>query len=252
MSGRIEAVWINASPSLQGFDRPLLKQLSEQIGIVQWQYDQTPDEPTCLDTAVDLLHDYCQQQPHSLHLLGHGTGGLLGLLYARRYPHRVRSLTLLSVGVHPAIDWQAHYYLHLQLLPCNRETVLRQMVYYLFGYQSQPVRQNLLRTLEADLSTSLSPQTLFSRVQVPSGQAWVPLLACSGQNDLIVDPIQLNSWESFLEPGDRLWQCPGGRYFFHYVYPQDTSQQILNFWASLTQPSPLDSTAVNPYQPLYC
>jgi|GEM_PF-2838428 len=72
--------------------------------------------PTSLDAALVLLHDYLKEGDRPLHLLGHSTGGLLGLLYAHRYPERVRSLTLLSVGVHPAIDWQAHYYIQRQML----------------------------------------------------------------------------------------------------------------------------------------
>lgn len=258
MSRRQEALWISASPSLQGFDRPLLKCLAQALAvkgasIAHWQYSQSPDEPTCLQAALALLDDYVQQLDRPLNLLGHSTGGLLALLYARRHPERVRSLTLLSVGVHPAIDWQSHYYSQLRLLPCSRITVLKQMIYHMFGYQSQPVMQNLLKTLEADLYSSLSPQSLFGKVNVSVGKAWVPLLACSGQNDGIVDPVQLNGWEGWLEDGDLLWQCPGGRHFFHYFHPQLVIQQIVDFWASLADQCPplVDQSTVQSCQPTH-
>jgi pimeloyl-ACP methyl ester carboxylesterase len=140
MSRSPDALWVNVSPALRRFDRPLLNVLSRQVAIAEWQYYQTADEPTSLEVALVLLHDYVQkcvseaseQEFQPLHLLGHGTGGLLAWLYARRYPERVRSLTLLSVGAYPAVDWQAHYYAQLQFLPCCREALLTQMVYTLY------------------------------------------------------------------------------------------------------------------------
>jgi len=42
----------------------------------------------------------------------------LGWLYTRHYRQRVRSLTLLGVGVYPGIDWQAHYYRDTPSNPC--------------------------------------------------------------------------------------------------------------------------------------
>lgn len=104
MSQLPEALWLNVSPALEKLDRPLLKHLSQHLSIAQWQYCQTPDEPMSLEIALVLLHDYLKHHDRPIHLLGHGTGGLLGLLYTRQHPERVRSLTLLSVGVYPAVD----------------------------------------------------------------------------------------------------------------------------------------------------
>jgi len=60
-----------------------------------------------------------------VHLVGHSTGGAR-LLYARRYPETVKSLTLLGVGTYSAVDWQAHYYVHRQVL--SRQEILTAMV----------------------------------------------------------------------------------------------------------------------------
>jgi pimeloyl-ACP methyl ester carboxylesterase len=186
-----------------------------------------------LEIALVLLHDYLKHRDCPIHLLGHSTSGLLGLLYARRHPERVRSLTLLSVGVHPAVDWQAHYYAQLQLLPCSRQTLLTQVVYNLFGRQSRLKTQELVRMLKRDLSSSLSPHTLYRRVSFFPGGVSVPLMVCGSQDDVVVDPNLLQGWQPWLKSGDRLWQYPDGRYFFHYFHPQQVSQQIVDFWSSL-------------------
>ncbi|MHC5733019.1 MAG: alpha/beta fold hydrolase, partial [Nostoc sp.] len=77
-----------------------------------------------------------------MHLIGHSTGGLLGLLYTRRYPEKVKSLTLLAVGADAALDWQAHYYTHRPFL--SRQKILTTMVYNLFGYQNEDTVKRLV------------------------------------------------------------------------------------------------------------
>lgn len=233
MSDTPQVLWLNVSPSLQRFDQPLLKYLSSNISIAQWEYYQTQDEACSLNTAIRLLHDYLQTCSRPLHIIGHGTGGLLGLLYTRQFPERVQSLSLLSVGVHPAVDWQAHYYVHRQLLSCPRKAILTQMVHHLFGDQTQFSVRKLIHALAQDLNTSLSPHTLFKRVSFPSGNVIVPLIVCGGDEDIVVDPNQFQGWRKFLKPEDRLWRCPEGSYFFHFLQPEAVGQQLLDFWASV-------------------
>lgn len=228
---QIDALWLNVSPSLQGFDRPLLKQLAHYTSIAQWEYSQLLDEPSSLDTALVLLHDYLKHYDRPIHLLGHSTGGVLGLLYAQRYPARVRSLTLLSVGVNPAVDWQAQYYAQRRLLPCYQETLLRQMVYGLVGCPPKDTVDALVKVLKQDLYQSLSPHSLLRSLSLPPIAVEVPLLVCGSVDDIIIDANQLRGWRShFQHTTSRLWVCPGGRYFFHYVHPQTVSEQIVQFW----------------------
>jgi pimeloyl-ACP methyl ester carboxylesterase len=80
-----------------------------------WEYQQTEDEARSLDMAVELLHDFLTWRDRPLHLINHSTSGLVGLMYARRYPHKVSSLGLLAVGWLYAINLQAHYYTHLSV-----------------------------------------------------------------------------------------------------------------------------------------
>jgi pimeloyl-ACP methyl ester carboxylesterase len=234
MSQFPDTLFLNVSPRFKKFNHPLLLYLSKHGTIAQWEYQQTLDEPISLEVALTLLHDYLKQFDRPIHLLGHSTSGLLGLLYARRYPERVKSLTLLSVGVHPTIDWQAHYYVTLKMLPCTREIILAQMVYNLFGYKRKSEIRSWVEILKRDLSTSLSPHTLFQRVSIPPGGVSVPLFVSGSQNDVIVDIHQLQGWKSWLKEGDRLWECSEGRHFFHYLYPQQLGDEILHFWESIS------------------
>ena len=191
---------------------------------------QTPDEPCLLDIAVTLLHDYLKSINRPIHLIGHSTSGLVGLIYARKYPERVKSLTLLSVGVYPTVDWQAHYYVHRHLLPCSRETILRNMVKSLFGEQGRKVTQNLVKILERDLDLSPSPHSLLKRQSMVPREVSVPLMICGSCDDTIIDPNLIQGWQPFLKSEDRIWECPEGGYFFHHFSPLNVAQPLLEFW----------------------
>lgn len=228
-----DSVWLSTSKSLQCFDRLLLGYLARHKSIARWEYNQTEDEASSLNVAGELLHDYLQSFDRPVHLLGHGTSGLLGLLYTRQYPEKVKSLTLLAVGIHPAVDWQAHYYVHRRLL--SRQATLTAMVYNLFGYHNECTIAKLVNILEQDLNCSLSPHSLFSRQSLPPGGVSVPLNICGSQDDTIVEPLLLQGWQSWLKAGDRLWTYPQGGHFFHFFYPQQVGEAILEFWQSLHQ-----------------
>ncbi|TVQ13334.1 MAG: alpha/beta hydrolase [Leptolyngbya sp. DLM2.Bin27] len=226
-----DALWLNVSPSLERFDHKLLGGLARHLEVAHWAYRQTPDESSSLEIAVTLLHDYLKGHNRPVHLLGHGTAGLVGLLYARQNPHRVKSLTLLSVGVNPMVDWQAHYYAQLERLPCSRQMVLAQMVYSLFGHQARPLLPGWVNLLEQDLLHSVSPHSLLKRVSLCPGSVAVPLLVCGGAEDAVVDPTQIEGWRPWLKGCDRIALCPG-RHFFHAAHPQRVVNEILSFWGT--------------------
>jgi pimeloyl-ACP methyl ester carboxylesterase len=231
-----DALWLNVSPGLERLDRKLLSCLARHHQVSHWAYRQTPDEPGSLDIALTLLHDFLKGQHRPVHLLGHGTGGLLGLLYARKHPRRVKSLTLLSVGVNPTVDWQAYYYNHLEKLPCSRHEILTQMAYSLFGYQAKPLIRSWVNLLEMDLAHSPSPHSLLKRVSLFPGGVPVPLMACGGEEDPIIDSHQIQGWRPWLKPEDRIWICPKGRHFFHATFPQQVASKILSFWETPVSP----------------
>lgn len=240
MSKLPDSLWLNTSPCLQSLDLPLLRYLSRQITIARWEYSQTQDEASSLNVAGQLLHDYLQSCEQPMHLIGHGTSGLLGLLYARLYPEKVRSLTLLAVGVHPAVDWQAHYYIHRRVL--SRKATLRAMAYNLFGYHNECTIKRLEKILDSDLDCSLSPHSLFGGLSILPGGVSVPMMICGCQDDMIVESDALRGWQPWLKEGDRIWSCPQGSHFFHFFYPQQVGQSIIEFWQSLDQLDALCST----------
>lgn len=186
---------------------------------------------------MTLLHDYLESRHQPLHLVGHSTGGALGLIYSRRYPERVQSLTLLAVGAQPAINWQAHYYVQRQLLPCSHRQILAQMVHSLFERPTMHRVEDLVKALDRDLAHSPCEHSLLKLVDLPKGGVSVPLMVCGSQNAPVVDSPVLEAWQDWFKPGDCLWSCPEGRHFFHYSYPQLVGTQILSFWQSLL-PSP--------------
>jgi pimeloyl-ACP methyl ester carboxylesterase len=231
-------LWLSVSPAFKGYHQPVLRYLSWQSSLGLWEYHQTPDESCSLTTAVTLLHDYLKHCDRPIHLIGHGLSGVVGLLYARLHPKRVRSLTILSVAANPAMDWQSHYYTQLKLLPLNRQVLLTQLAHTLFGYQCAPIMRELVQLLEKDLNTSPSLHSLFKLGSVASGGVEVPLFVCGSRDDAIVSPHEISHWQPCLKDGDRLWYCPTGRHFFHYFNAQLVSRQILNFWTDLHNPLP--------------
>ncbi|MBW4690601.1 MAG: alpha/beta hydrolase [Lyngbya sp. HA4199-MV5] len=233
MSPSFDVLWLNASPSLKHFDRPLLQALALHLTVAQWEYKQSPDEASSLDTAVVLLHDYLKRLPHPIHLAGHGISGVLGLMYARRYPERVRSLTLLAVAAQPAITWQTHYYVQRQLIACSRQQLLACTARSLFGRQMPYAVKPLVASLRRDLEEAPSPHSLFKLETLPKGGVTMPLLICGSKNDPVVHPPALQEWLSYFKADDTLWQCPDGHHFFHYFQAQSVAEQLLRFWRCL-------------------
>ncbi len=233
ISSSDDVLWLSASPSLQLFDRSLLNYLNQSLPIQIWEYEQTEDEACSLDAAVELLHHYLRSRDRPIHLIGHSTSGLIGLIYARRYPHKVSSLGLLAVGLPSAINWQAHYYTHLAAFPGSRKQVLTQMVGDMLGLKNKYITQKIISYFEEDLAFSPSPHSLFSTVDLSDEPVKVPLLICSSKTDCVVSPIVMRRWLRFLKKGDRLWECKDGRHFFHHFYPQQVGEEILNFWLTI-------------------
>lgn len=241
MSLSFDVLWLNASPSLKRFDQPLLRYLSEHLTVARWEYSQSDDEASSLETAVELLHDFLKGRQRPVHLAGHGLSGVLGLTYARLYPEQVQSLTLLSVAAQPAITWQAHYYVQRQLIACSRQQLLACVIRSLFGQQLPYGIKALVTSLERDLEEAPSPHSLFRLAHLPRGGVTMPLMVCGSKTDPVVHPPALQEWLECFKSDDTLWQCPDGHHFFHYFYPEAVGEQILQFWRCLEVQHPVRS-----------
>lgn len=232
MSDLFDVLWLTASPSLKYFDRPLIRYMAGHINIAQWEYIQSLDEGSTIDKAVELLYLYLKERNSPIHLIGHGISGVVGLIFARRYPQLAKSLTLLAVGAKPAMTWHSHYYLQRQVLPASREQVLVHSIRSLFGNQPPCPVKNLVTALVRDLEKSPNPHSLLNLVNLPQGGVSIPLMVCGSKTDSIVNPPELHKWQNYLKLEDKLWECPDGYHFFHYFYPEKVGQQILRFWQS--------------------
>lgn len=230
MSQEPIAVWLTPNPIFHGFHSPLLSYLSQAGPIAHWEYLQNQDEGASLDNALASVQDYLETLSQPIHLIGHGIGGWLGLLYTRQFPEKIQSLTLLGVGVDPALDWQSYYYSLFKHLHCPQQMILEQIVYSLFGEQNRTMTRYLLEILRQDLLSSPSPHSLYQQINAEEGGVDVPLFVCGSENDLIVPPTAIKSWRKYLHPRDRVWLMPYGHHFFHYFYPSLVTPQILEFW----------------------
>ncbi len=228
-----QIVWINTNPSFRCFDQKLLGELAQVHRVAYWEYQQDLDEATSLDDVINLVHDYLKSFNQPVHLIGHSTGGLIGLFYARKYPQKVKSLTLISVGIYPASDWKAHYYIQRQLLPCCRQEILRHLARHLFRCTSKKTEEAIVQHLERDLIESFSLHSLFQRISIPPAGVPVPLIVCGSKTDHVITHYEFEEWRSFFNLGDRLCWFPEGGHFFHHFYPQDVKAEILRFWGSI-------------------
>ena len=232
-----DVLWLNVSPALKRFNSRLAVKISQKTRIGQWEYSQTLDEPNSFTIALALLDQYLQSCDHPIHLIGHGASGLLGLLYARQHPENVKSLTLLSVGVAPAINWETYYYEQIYHLKCCRSMLMTQIAYDLLDCRSYHHIQAMVKVLEQDLLTSLSLHTLLKQVSIPSGGVTVPLFIGCGGNDPVISPNLFYGWQNWLKEGDRHWLCHQGKHFFHNDHPDLLMEQIEDFWISLSVPT---------------
>jgi pimeloyl-ACP methyl ester carboxylesterase len=230
MPNSFDVLWLSASPSLKRFNKPVLRYLSQHIKIAVWEYNQTEDEASSIDQAVTLLYEYLSSCEHPLHLVGHGISGVLGLMFARKYPKYVSSLTLLGVAAQPAETWHAHYYVQRLLLATSREQVLANNVRSLFGNQPISTVKELVKALDKDLEKSPCMHSLCRIVNLPRGGVSMPLMVCGSTSDPIVAPPALHEWTAYLKKEDTIWECPTGNHFFHYFNSQEVGNQILNFW----------------------
>ncbi|MEL7353597.1 MAG: alpha/beta hydrolase [Cyanobacteria bacterium P01_A01_bin.116] len=254
MNSDLSILWLSVSPHLKCFDQRLLSKLVKFGPIRRWEYLQTLDEPCCIESVVEMLHEYISDRisleksasanqsvtpstvhpSHKLHLIGHGVSGVVGLLYAQRYPQHVASLTLLSVNALPAVNWQAHYYALRQLLPCSRAMILAQMTRLLFGKQPIRLSRALSELLARDLDSSLTLHSLAKQTIINTEPVEVPVLVCNGEADDITRVRGEHQWQPWLKPQDRLWLCPGGNHFFHFQQPTVVANRIMDYWQQLT------------------
>jgi pimeloyl-ACP methyl ester carboxylesterase len=232
MSNSFDVLWLSTSPSLRSFDVPLISYLSSYVKMAFWEYNQTLDEASCIETAIALLYEFLKTRTEPVHLIGHGISGVVALMFARQYPNRVHTLTLLGVGCQPAATWHTYYYTRRQLLDASRQEVMTHTIRVLFGNRLPDTTHQLVIALNIDLDRSPSTHSLLNTMTLPKGGVHSPLMICGSKNDAIVTETDLDEWITWLKPGDLIWKCPAGYHFFHYFHHKQTGQEIIRFWQS--------------------
>lgn len=236
-SSDFDVLWLNVSPRLKWLDRALVERLAGAHRLGYWEYRQTADEASSLDTALTLLYECLQSRSRPIHLVAHGLGGALALNYARRYPALVQSVVVLGVATQPACTWHVHYYAQRSLIPCTQARVLVHIARTLFGSFLPISHDKVIQALAHDLDHTPSPHSIFKIGNLPQGPIAVPLMVCGSRDDAIVTPPMLADWRNYFKPCDTLWYAPTGRHFFHYFHPEATAQQIEKFWHQVQTPN---------------
>ena len=234
-------VWVNVSPSLKSLDSPLLKLLSESLPVARWEYLQTWDEGSSLETAVELLASFLQKQSEPVHLGGHGISGVVAMMTADRYPHLVKTLILLGTSPQPGMTWHAYYYHQRSTFPIAQSRILTQLAQSLFGPSVGCSIKTCVHLLGQDLTASPSPHSIFHISKIDSVDVKVPLLICAGGRDVIMAPPDQDKWRTKLKSKDRLCVVPNGYHFFHAAYPDRIASEILDF-LSVIKPTDILNT----------
>ncbi len=232
MSIHGDVIWVSGSPSLRCLSTPLIQELIKYTNISGWEYIQSMDEPASMDVAVELLHSYLKTKELPIHLLGHGIGGTIALMLARKYPHFVKSLTLLSVAAQPAKTWHVNYYQQREIYTLSKAEALLNTLHNIFRDKYPCCLKNLIDNFYRDLDNLPLMHSLLKIESLPIEKVSMPLMICGGQIDMILGYPDLYEWKKLLKPNDILWKCHQGGHFFHYFYPEIVSQQIFHFWES--------------------
>ncbi len=244
MNHNSKFIWISASPSLKSFHRRLLHNLAKVVEIEFWEYYQTPDESSSIDGAIDLLREYLEDKNLSVHLIGHGIGGIIALGYARLFPGKVLSLTLLSVAAQPAITWHSYYYSQLKTLPSSRDCILRSIAHNLLGDSCLSRIQDLVVRLQRDLLESPSNHSLLKLEPLAQGGVEMPLMICGSEDDPVITESALFSWRSYFKSGDIIWRSPEGGHLFHHFNSELLGYHIQKFWQQI-EPMALSSRSIH-------
>jgi pimeloyl-ACP methyl ester carboxylesterase len=223
-------LWVNVSPAFKVFHRSLFDYLAQDFEIGLWEYHQTLDEPSTMSKAEELLHEYIKNSEQSVHLIGHGMSGSLALRYARSYPANIASLSLLSVPVQPAIDWQSYYYYHLRSLPYERACILKLIDSSLFPDACSGCIQHVANRLAKDLLEAPSDHSLWKFDLLPQGGVEMPLLLAAAEDDVIAKGVLFSDWLNHLKLEDEIWHYPTGGHFFHHWQTANVGKQIQEFW----------------------
>lgn len=226
-----EAVWLNPGFTGSGVHRRFTEVLRQGYPLREWILDDRSGLCGDLESVFAQLQADLGPGGDSIHLIGHGMGGILAWRVARRLPGRVRSVTMLGVGPIPAINWQTYWMMMRHRSLCSGGQVMAHLVRLLVGPQRLPQARDWMRLLEQELATSLPPIAfLHSTPLAQDHPLSMPVLIGGGAEDLLVSSAQMGRWRAYLKPQDRAWICPGGPHFFHITAPQRVSDQVVRFW----------------------
>ena len=227
---KAEIFWVDLQPTLYCLNTRVAQLLSRKFIVQRWSFQHDLDESCSIDTIHHLLNQTLQTCPQPIHLIGHGISGTVSCLFANKYPHLVKSVTMLSVDTLSANHWSSHYLTMRSQLPCAREKILTHLSSLLFPQSSSHASAVFPRLLAKCLDTEFIQGSIVS--QEPIGDIKVPaapVLVLNGEIDFVVDTSSRDRWSRLLKAGDRYQPMKQGRHFFQFNQSENTAKCISSF-----------------------
>ena len=223
-------LWVDLQPTLYCLNTRVAQLLSKTFIVQRWSFQHDLDESCSVDTVHHLLNQTLEVCPEPIHLIGHGISGTAICLFAEKYPHLVKSVTLLSVDTLSVNHWSSHYLKMRSQLPCARESILTHLSSLLFPRSSSRVSAVFPCLLAKCLDTEFIQGSIVSQEPIEDVKApAAPLLVLNGEYDFVVDTSSHDRWSRTLKAGDRYQSIRQGRHFFHFNQPENTAEYISTF-----------------------
>ncbi len=227
---RTKILWLDVQPTLYCLNKRVAQHLSRTRQVKRWSFQHDLDESCNEETVHNLLLETLKNDSEKYHIIGHGLSGTLACQFAHKYPHLLKSLTLLSVDTNTSNHWSSHYLKIRSQLPCSRVQILSHLSSLLFHQSNARAAAAfpslLAKCLDSEyIQGSVISQYTTDELIIPS----IPVLIINGQHDFVVDENSRHRWVNKLKPGDCYHSIDKGRHFFQFSNSQSTAQKINAF-----------------------
>jgi 3-oxoadipate enol-lactonase len=198
-----------------------------------------PPPPYRLDDLVDDLERLREEMAiDSAHFAGHSLGGMIGPAYARRYPHRVRSLGLYSTAAFRTAEDRSKVKgvvaaMRAQGIAPVLETLRdRWFTAEFAAKRPEVIERRMQQVIDTDQAVFLSVFDIYAETEMAPwlGEIHHPCLVLTGENDGGCNP-RLNRQIAAALPASELAILSGLRHAILLEAPERVAPPVLSFLA---------------------
>ncbi len=196
-----------------------------------------PEAEFGLDELVDDLERVRERAGiEKAHFAGHSLGGMIGPAYARKFPHRVLSLGLLSTAAGRTEDDSKKVWAAIHAIEENGAAQVLEMLvdrWYTDPFmRAQPeiVRRRLNQIIAMDQDIFMNVFRIYAGTEM---MPWLheviaPSLVLTGENDGACNP-RLNKLIHEALPNSELVILPGYKHAILLEAPEEVAKHLLRF-----------------------